>query len=304
MFQIRFPAASRRAAALLTVVLSTAAPALAQEPDAAHQPPLKPAAEGTDAAPAPETTPTIDDPVVATVDDAPIRRSDVERLHGEDPRLAARPLAEVAPALIDHLIATRLLAAQAEAEGLAADPAVAARLRAADDRILARAVLERRIAAALTEADLETAYRRRLAALSGEDEVRLRIIQVATAGQAGDLAERITGGADMAALARNKSLAPSADTDGLVGWVRPSDLDPGAAEAVRRAGASGLGQGALADGSGWVVVRIEDRRPAVPPTFETLREALREDLIRRRADALVADLKAKAAIDRKPAVFR
>jgi arylsulfatase A-like enzyme/tetratricopeptide (TPR) repeat protein len=81
---------------------------------------------------------------------------------------------------------------------------------------------------------------RRDAAAPGPGQVRLALLRVSTREEAEELARRLAGGEDFAALARARSMDPSASRGGDLGLVRPQEM----AEPMRSA-AAGLAVGAL-----------------------------------------------------------
>src|SRR3990170_4875281 len=88
--------------------------------------------------------------VVAKVDGSKIRHADLAAFGGarkQDPETA-----------LDALVDRTLLAQAAGGAGLANDPAVQARLRAAEREILAQAYLEREVAASTGEDQLRRRY--------------------------------------------------------------------------------------------------------------------------------------------------
>lgn len=185
--------------------------------------------------------------------------------------------------LANNLFVRRMLAADAEAAGLDRDPAVAAALRVARDRVLADA----RIAQVEAAARPDAASVERLARIEytanpdrfkAEERIRARHILIArSAERARDtaaevLAEARAQGADFAALAGKYSNDPgSAARGGDLGWFARGRMVKPFEEA-----AFALEPGSISDvvetEFGFHIIRLEERKPAGMQSFEEVRD--------------------------------
>src|SRR5689334_5122512 len=86
------------------------------------------------------------DPVVANVDGQPIHLSDLkDAAQGLPANLRGVPLPTLYPMLLDQLIDSRALVAEARRSGLDKDPAVQRQVVAAEDRALQTALLSKEV---------------------------------------------------------------------------------------------------------------------------------------------------------------
>ncbi len=168
--------------------------------------------------------------------------------------------------------------------------------------------------AKVTDNDVREAYGRTYLHQDGELEVHARHILVALTkdakpadvehaqARAEEISQKAKAGGDFAALARQLSDGPSAAQGGDLGWFRRGVMVP---EFERAAFA--LPVGAVSDPVrtqfGFHVIKVEDKRKAAPPPFDTVKEQLRQKLTQEQLDRLTKDylssLKKDATIEVK-----
>jgi peptidyl-prolyl cis-trans isomerase C len=274
---MRLPAATSLALLLL------AGSAAAQAPGAAAPP----------AAPTAET-------VVARVDGEPITIGDVgeaARLLPEE--LRAAPPQILYPLLLDQLITQRALVSAARRAGLDRDPAVAARIRRAEEQELQQALISREISDSISEEALRERYRREIAGRPPEDEIRARHILLPSEAEArAALAEVRRPGADFAEVARRRSTGPGAREGGDLGFFRRGDMVQEFADAAFALQAGQISETPVRTQFGWHVIKVEERRTALPPPFEEVRDALRQRVVEEQVGAVVERVRAAAEIER------
>lgn len=239
------------------------------------------------------------DPVVATVDGAPILRSDVERTLSELPeQYHQMPLDVLFDALRDRAIDTALLSGEADRRELSEDPAVKAALADAERRILRNRLIETTVERAVTEDALEAAYETRKAdpAFSRE-EVKARHILVETEETAKELIVELEEGADFASLAAEHSTGPSGPNGGDLGYFEKEQMVGPFADAAFAMEAGAFSAEPVETRFGWHVILVEDRRTTTP-SFEDTRVELEQELGRLAVTDLLERLRADAAIER------
>ncbi len=110
----------------------------------------------------------------------------------------------------------------------------------------------------------------------------------------------LSGGADFAKLAKERSIDPSAQqTDGDLGFFRRDTMVEPFAEAAFAMEPGQTTREPVQTRFGWHVIRVEERRSAAP-TFEEKEPELKEQVARETINALVAGLRAKAKVERFP----
>ncbi|ADZ70610.1 SurA N-terminal domain-containing protein [Polymorphum gilvum] len=139
----------------------------------------------------------------------------------------------------------------------------------------------------VTDADARSAYERAGSRFSEDERRRVRQMPFPDADAARAAAERLASGASFAELMAERNLA-EADVD--LGLMRKSDfLDPAIAEAafaLDEGAVSGAVEGRFAT----VILEAAEIRPAATRPFEEVRDELKQEIARERAEREVLDI--------------
>lgn len=109
-------------------------------------------------------------------------------------------------------------------------------------------------------------------------EFKARHILVETQGEATDIIAQLEGGADFAELAKEKSTGPSGPSGGDLGWFPPERMVAEFSQAVQALGDGAYSQTPVQTQFGWHVILREDSRESTPPPFESVRDALKQNV--------------------------
>jgi peptidyl-prolyl cis-trans isomerase C len=245
-----------------------------------------------------ETTPG-DNPVVATVDGAPVHRAEVEAAARSLPdQMRQMPMQMLYGVLLDRVIDFRLLANEAERQKVGDDPAVGPALAQARAAVLREFLIQRTIEAGLTDEKLRARYEEKKAQDGFvREEVHARHILVPTEDEAKAVIEKLQGGADFAAVAQEHSTGPSGPGGGDLGFISREQVVPEFAEAAFALNAGETSQEPVQTQFGWHVIDVLERR-SVEPTYDETAPQLRQELAREIVMALVEDLRSDAEIER------
>lgn len=240
-----------------------------------------------------------DDPVVAVVDGAEIHRSEVELVARTLPEQYRQiPFQQIYPMLLDRAIDFRLLASAAEAQNIADDPVVQAELARARDGVLRDGFVRQQIEEGSTEEKLRARYAELEASPDfAQEEVHARHILVASEDEAKAVVAELEGGADFVELAKGRSIGPSAQSGGDLGFFRREQMVPEFAEAAFALEPGEFTKEPVQTQFGWHVIEVLDHRTAAP-SFEESEARLRQDVARDIITALVAQLREGVAIER------
>lgn len=264
-------------AALLATVLLAAPPAAAQ---------LQPATPGGD-------------PVVARVDGAEIRLSEVAEAAQRLPeQFRGMPPQILFPLLIDQMISERLVTQAARKAGLQDSPDVRRQMARIEDQLVQQALIGREIEAQVTEASLRARYQREIVEKPAEAEVRARHILVQTESEARAIIAELARGADFAATAKEKSRGPGAAEGGDLGFFKKEEMPEPLAEAAFALPPGQVAPEPVRTQFGWHVVKVEERREQPKPSFEEAEPGLRRAASEEVAEALVERLRGEARIER------
>jgi parvulin-like peptidyl-prolyl isomerase len=209
---------------------------------------------------------------------------------------------ESAGAALEGLIERELLAEGARRDGLFDEPEVRAQVRAATREVLAQAMLERRLAAATSEAVLQA----RSAASAGRlSKRRVHVRQIAIRGdraearsRAGVLLARVRGGEVFAKLATMESDdKTSARAGGDLGPILEGQVDAAFFDAAVALRAGEVG-GPVETPYGLFLVQAIDAPDSVVPPFSDVKGRLAAEARAEAKKALLTELGGRIAVKR------
>ncbi|MCZ7565972.1 MAG: peptidylprolyl isomerase [Burkholderiales bacterium] len=235
---------------------------------------------------------------VATVNGRPVSQAAFDQALARALNQGGVDTPALRAAVKSQLIARELFAQEAKKRQLDRDPAVAAAVEEARiNAMVARYLNEAIRPKPVTEEDVRAQYERIKATL-GPEEYKLRLIVSRDRARADEALAGARLGRSFAALAQQYSVAPSARRGGELDWVsfrspategRTNGLPLVVAQAVEK-----MRQGDVSEvlplNDQWLIVRLEERRPTVVPTFEQARAALRNMLAARELERATTEL--------------
>jgi peptidyl-prolyl cis-trans isomerase C len=243
--------------AAATVPLAADPPAAAPNPSAPVSTPLPPG-----------------NTVVARVDGIEIRLADVEATRSNLPIQAQKlPFDQVYPILLDRLVDGTLLAEAGRKDHVDQDPELQRRIKRYQDQLIQEAYLNRAIKQAETEDRLKARYET-FAKEKGREEVHARHILVKTEDEAKAVIAELDKGADFAALAKQHSTDPAANSGGDLGYFGHDDMIKEFADAAFALPVGQYSKTPLKTEFGWHVIKVEDHRTGKPPSFDEARKEL------------------------------
>lgn len=240
------------------------------------------------------------DPVVAEVNGEKISLSDLMTTFRALPaRLQQVPFEQLYRPLLEHAIAIRLLAAEGRKAKLQDSEAVKRRLRYIEGQYVYEAYVEKIVGERATEAKLKEAYEAYVKEHKGEEEVRASHILVKTEQEAKDILAQLDKGADLATLAKEKSIDPSKDRNsGDLGFFTKEQMVKEFAEAAFALKKGETAKAPVKTQFGWHVIRVTDRRAQAAPKFEEVKDQLRQKLAETIAQDEINKLRGAAKIQR------
>ncbi|MDR3514092.1 MAG: peptidylprolyl isomerase [Caulobacteraceae bacterium] len=215
------------------------------------------------------------DRAVATVGDQTVWASDVKReavaqgLIGEGEPLDISSL--TFHQVLDEVIDQKLLAAEAIRRKFDDEPLVKRRLAAARERILGDALIEAEVEHAVSDSAIQGLYDEQVRLSKQTDEFHARQIVSASQADADAVRKALGGGAPFDALAMQRSTdAATRFNGGDLGYVAADAMPQAYASALAGAKPGDIVGPFKAD-AGWVVLKLEDRRPEKPLSMEQAR---------------------------------
>ena len=239
-----------------------------------------------------------DDPVVARVNGAEIRQSDLNMAE-ED---VGNQVAQMAPDakreyLISFLADMMLVAKAAEAKKLQDSADFKRKLNLARTKLLMEQFLQAEAKTAVTETAMRKVYDEAVGQMSKEPEVRARHILVETEDEAKAVLAELKKGADFAELAKSRSKDPGSAEGGDLGYFTKDQMVPEFSDVAFK-----LDKGALSDPVksqfGWHIIKVEDKREKQPPEFDKVKDQLETYVVRRSQVEMITKLRQEAKIER------
>ncbi len=151
----------------------------------------------------------------------------------------------------------------------------------------------------ISDADVKAQYDREVAqlkALDANQEYNVSIIIVATAAEADAVIAQLKKGASFEKLAREKSIDPSKSQGGLVGWVLPSQINPEIGAEIKKLGKGAYAKTPIQTQAGWNIVKVDDKRAFKVPSFDGVKDRVRQSLVQQQRAALLNQLRQDAKI--------
>lgn len=236
------------------------------------------------------------DAVVAVVNGKEIKRSDVVTLQQSMPQLRQVPLEMVYDQILEHLINSQLLVAEARKAKVQDDPKVKERLQQMENQLLQQAYLQQKVEPQLTEEALKKRYDEMVKNAPAKEEVHARHILLASEDEAKKAIADIQGGKSFEEVAKEKSTGPSAETGGDLGYFSKDEMVPEFAEAAFAMKPGDISKEPVKTQFGWHVIKVEDRRTGEPPAYDEVKEELKEQVGDELIQKVVQDLRAKADV--------
>lgn len=221
-----------------------------------------------------------DDPVVAKVNGAEIRKSEVDAATRQlPPQVRQAGLDKFYPQLLEELIGKKLLTTKAYAENTANRDDVKRAVKAATDDIVAEAYVNKVVDGQITEDKLKARYNELVAKMPKGEEINARHILVESEAKAKELIAKIKAGGDFAKLAQENSKdTGSAKDGGSLGWFRDKDMVPEFSKAAFAMKKGEVSAAPVKTQFGYHVIRVEDRRPAQAPAYDAVKPRIEQQV--------------------------
>jgi peptidyl-prolyl cis-trans isomerase C len=210
--------------------------------------------------------------------------------------LAGVPAESRRRVLVEYLIEAHLLAQAAEKASLAGSPDFEARMKYYRMRALRDAYFENKVRDDVGETQAKALYDERVKAIPAQPEVRARHILVKSKDEADKISKEIAGGADFAESAKKYSQDSGGEGGGDLGYfsrgqmVKPFE---DAAFALEKGKVSAPVQSEF----GWHIIKIEDKRDRLPPTFDEVKDQITASLIQAKLQSAVQEMREGAKIE-------
>jgi peptidyl-prolyl cis-trans isomerase C len=240
------------------------------------------------------------DPVVAKVGTDVIHLSDVTLAsQGLPPQARQMPQDQLMPKVLDQMVDTRVLAQEAHQTGLDKDPGVQRAMHEVADRALVSAYLERAVGPHITEAAVKARFDKEVGSQPPTQEVHARHILVEDEATAKKVIAELKKGGDFAALSKQYSKdAAAVEQGGDLGWFKTTDMVPEFSAAAFALKDKEITPVPVHTQFGWHVIQTLDHRAGTPPTYDQVKEQLRQQMINEEVHKALDKARADVVVER------
>ena len=254
-------------------------------------------ASAQDAAPAADLPDP--DKVVATVAGQPVTEADMAlALASVDQQYAQLPTDQRRAAAFMAVMEIKLMAARAIAQGLDKDPEFERRMNFLRDRALHSEVIEKDVAANVTDDEVRARYDKQISETPPVNEVKARHILVETEEEARELVRKLDEGGEFETLANENTKDPSGKTSGGdLGYFGPNQMVPEFEKAAFALEVGAYTKEPVQSQFGWHIIKVEDKRAQQPPAFDAVKDQIRNLVFRDKYFELVEQLRKDGDID-------
>lgn len=198
--------------------------------------------------------------------------------------------------ILNELINLELLTQEAEKQDLDKDPSIATSLQLQYSQTMANALLAKMSEDInVSDDDVRAEYARQTANLTNS-EYKASHILVDDEELAKELIRKLGDGADFAELAKEHSTGPTGVSGGDLGWFQGNAMVPEFTAGVEPLVKGGITQTPVKTQFGWHVIKLDDKRNAALPDFDSVKEGLRNVLVREKLNEQIAQIRASADI--------
>jgi len=212
---------------------------------------------------------------VMTVNGTKVPADMLEQMVGAALANGVKDSAELREAIKNELLARTVLAQEARKLNLDKPATAQNQLVMARDSVLAELAVQKFAEkVSLSDEVLQAEYKRQIALLADVDQYLVSNIVVQTEAEAVDLIKKLKGGASFEALAKEKSLDNSRSNGGSLGWLLANQLVQPLPSVIVNLAKGAVAAAPIATQLGWQVLKLDDKRKFVPPSFEESRQQL------------------------------
>lgn len=205
--------------------------------------------------------------------------------------------ADMRNALRENLIAEEILVQEAIKKRLDRDPEVMTQIELARQAVLIRALQTDYIRSnPVSDAELRKEYET-VKAQMGDKEYKSRHILVETEKEARDIISMLKKGSSFEKLASERSIdSGSKDNGGELGWSPAAVYVKPFSDALISLKKGEMTSQPVQTTFGWHIIKLDDVRAAVPPSFEEVKQNMQQRVLQRNFANMVESLRKQAKV--------
>lgn len=207
---------------------------------------------------------------------------------------------ELRAALKQELVARELMVQEAQKRGLDKLPSTQDALLAMRQNLLIELVLNDEFTKnPVTEAELKTEYERQVNVLKAAGDLQqFQVLSIVLASEADARAvmTSLSSGQAFDAVAKAKSIDPSKDRGGELGWFLPDQMAPAISNVVVNLAPGAVSAAPIQIGQYWHVVKLGAKRSYQVPGFDESKNLVQAAVVQSRRAALLKKLTDAAVV--------
>ena len=207
---------------------------------------------------------------------------------------------ELRAALKQELVARELMVQEAQKRGLDKLPSTQDALLAMRQNLLIELVLNDEFTKnPVTEAELKTEYERQVKVLKAAGDLQqFQVLSIVLASEADARAvmTSLSSGQAFDAVAKAKSIDPSKDKGGELGWFLPDQMAPAISNVVVNLAPGAVSAAPIQIGQYWHVVKLGAKRSYQVPGFDESKNLVQAAVVQSRRAALLKKLTDAAVV--------
>ena len=207
---------------------------------------------------------------------------------------------ELRSAIKQELVARELMAQEAQKRGLDKLPATEDALTTMRQNLLIELVLNDEFSKnPIVDAELKAEYERQVKALKAAGDLQqfqISTIVLSSEADARSVLTSVRSGQAFDALAKSRSMDPSKDKGGELGWFLPDQIAPAISNVMVNLAAGAVSAAPIQVGPYWHVIKLNAKRPYQVPSFDESKNLLQAAVVQNRRAALLKKLSDAAVV--------
>ena len=240
------------------------------------------------------------DTTIATVNGVKIGSDMLEFVVANNVAQGVKDTPELRAALKTELISREVLVQEAKKQGLDKEQTFKMQWLMQQNSLLIDSLLAKQFANLdISDDKLRAEYKRQVDQLGDAEQYQVSHIVTATEADAKAVLKELNAkkGPAFSKLAREKSIHPSAQNGGSLGWLLPNQIAPALAGVVVNLSVGSNTTTPIATAEGWQILKVEGKRKFKVPTFEESKQQLANAVYTKERAEYVQKLTNAAKVD-------
>ena len=247
----------------------------------------------------PAAAPAASTAAIATVNGAPISQARFNFLLQQSQQQGQPDSPEARKNIREKLIIEEIVAQEAIKKGMDKQADVNTQIDLARHTILIRSYLQDYIKNNPIGYDVFKAEYDKIKSQMGDKEYHARHILVEKEAEAKDIIAKLKKGEKFEKLAEKSKDPGSKTKGGDLGWATPANFVPEFSAAMAKLEKGQYTKEAVKSQFGWHIIKLEDSRATQAPSFDEVKQNLRQRAQQQQIDKMITDLRAKAKVEEK-----